>query len=221
MYFSRLTLRADADPRKLVGFNGYREHQALWNLFENDPDTDRDFLFRRDDQRGQPTYYMVSVRTPADRDGLWYIESKDYAPQLKEGQSLAFSLRANPVITRTDAEGRSKRNDLVMDIKTQSGWQKSSPADRPLLAELIQQAGEQWLKSRQEKIGVLIDTLLADGYRRHQSYKRSQKNPIRYSTLDLQGTLTVTDCEKLRAALLHGIGAAKAFGCGLLLVRRA
>lgn len=221
MYFSRLTLRADADPRKLVGFNGYREHQALWNLFENNPDTNRDFLFRRDDQRSQPTYYMVSVRAPADRDGLWHIETKDYAPQLKEGQSLAFSLRANPVIARTDADGRSKRNDLVMDIKTQSGWQKSSPADRPLLAELIQQAGEQWLKSRQEKIGVHIDTLLADGYHRHQSYKRSQKNPIRYSTLDLQGTLTVTDSEKLRAALLHGIGPAKAFGCGLLLVRHA
>lgn len=65
------------------------------------------------------------------------------------------------------------------------------------------------------------ENLLADGYRRHQSYKRSQKNPIRYSTLDLQGTLTVTNSEKLRAALLRGIGAAKAFGCGLLLVRRA
>lgn len=221
MYFSRLTLRADADPHKLIGLNGYREHQALWNLFEHDPDADRDFLFRRDEQQHQPRYYLVSARAPADQHHLWHVETKAYQPQLHEGQQLAFSLRANPVITRTDSEGHSRRNDLVMDIKTQTGWQKANEAHRPALAELIQQAGEQWLTRRQDKIGVRIDSLVADGYQRHQSYKRSQKNPIRYSTLDLQGTLTVTDSEKLQIALRQGIGPAKAFGCGLLLVRRA
>lgn len=221
MYFSRLTLRDDADPHKLVGLNGYREHQALWDLFAHDPDASRDFLFRRDEQHPRPRYYLLSAREPNDRNNLWHVETKDYQPQLQEGQRLAFSLRANPVITRTDSQGRSKRNDLVMDIKKRTDWEKANPTDRPALAELIQQAGEQWLSSRQEKIGVHIDSLVADGYRRHQSYKRSQKNPIRYSTLDLQGRLTVMDSEKLLPALLHGIGPAKAFGCGLLLVRRA
>lgn len=220
MHFSRLTLRADADPRKLIGLNGYREHQALWNLFESDPEADRDFLFRRDEQSRQPVYYLVSARQPADREGLWHVETKPYEPQLREGQTLAFSLRANPVITRTDAEGRSKRNDLLMDLKKQTGWQEAAAAERTALAELIQQAGELWLSNRQERIGARIDKVLADGYRRHQSYTRKQKQPIRYSTLDLQGALTVIDSKKLLSALLHGIGPAKAFGCGLLLVRR-
>lgn len=220
MYFSRLTLRADADPHKLVGLNGYREHQALWNLFTHDAHAKRDFLFRRDEQHAQPRYYLVSAREPSDRHNLWHVETKEYQPQLRDGQKLVFSLRANPVITRSDSQGRSKRNDLVMDIKKQTFWSKSDPKDRPSLTELIQQAGEQWLSSRQEKIGAHIDTLVADGYHRHQSYKRRQKNPIRYSTLDLRGTLTVTDSERLRTALLRGIGPAKAFGCGLLLVRR-
>lgn len=221
MYFSRLTLRNDADPHKLVGLNGYREHQALWNLFAHDPDADRDFLFRRDGHYQQPRYYLLSARQPTDPHRLWHVETKDYQPQLREGQRLTFSLRANPVITRTDSQGRSKRNDLVMDIKKQTDWHKANPTGRPALTELIQQAGEQWLISRQEKMGVQIDSLVADGYHRHQSYKRGQKNPIHYSTLDLQGTLTVADSEKLQAALLQGIGPAKAFGCGLLLVRRA
>lgn len=220
MYFSRLTLSPDANPRKLVGLNGYREHQALWNLFENDPQTTRDFLFRRDQQAHRPVYFLLSARQPSDREGLWKIESKDYRPQLHEGQALAFSLRANPVITRTDANGRSKRNDLVMDMKKQLGWQESTCADRRPLAELIQQAGDQWLRSREEKIGVQVTSLRADGYQRHQSYKRSQKKAISYSTLDLQGMLTVTDSEKLLHALRQGIGPAKAFGCGLLMVRR-
>ncbi|MEA2080768.1 MAG: type I-E CRISPR-associated protein Cas6/Cse3/CasE [Pseudomonadota bacterium] len=44
---------------------------------------------------------------------------------------------------------------------------------------------------------------------------------INFSTLDYSGLLTVTDPELFKAALFQGIGPAKAFGCGLLLVRPA
>ena len=218
MYFSRVTLGPDADPRSLLDRNGYREHQVLWSLFEAGVDAQRDFIFRRDEQHPRPRYYVVSARLPAE-NGLWHVDTKEYAPQLQAGQSLMFNLRANPVVTRSDGDGRSRRNDLIMDIKKQSGWQQASPADRPALADLIQQAGEQWLMARQERIGVRIDSLLADAYRRHRAYKRGQQRPIRYSTVDLSGMLTVVDCERMHAALLHGVGPAKAFGCGLLLVR--
>ena len=38
--------------------------------------------------------------------------------------------------------------------------------------------------------------------------------------MDFTGKLTVLDAAKFGAALTQGIGHAKAFGCGLLLVRR-
>jgi CRISPR system Cascade subunit CasE len=41
-----------------------------------------------------------------------------------------------------------------------------------------------------------------------------------FSSVDFTGNLEVTDVEKFTKALLGGIGRAKAFGCGLLLVRR-
>jgi CRISPR system Cascade subunit CasE len=220
MYFSRLQLRSDADPHKLVGLNGYREHQALWHLFDPDPQAARDFLFHRDDQSRRPVYYLVSRRMPADREGLWAIETKDYAPQLQAGQVLAFNLRANPVITRTDTTGKSRRNDLVMDAKKKLGWKDQSALQRQPMAQLVQEAGEQWLHSRQDRLGAHVTSIRSDGYRQHRSYKRGQNNAIRYSTLDLQGTLTVTDEDKLLDVLFHGIGHARAFGCGLLLVRR-
>jgi len=220
MYFSRIQLRPDADPRKLIGLNGYREHQALWNLFEPDPQVQRDFLFRRDGQPHQPVYYLVSRREPSHCDNLWEIETKDYTPQLRTGQSLAFCLRANPVVTRKDDAGKSRRNDLVMDIKKQTSWQTMPLIKRPPMASLVQEAGEQWLAKRQTKVGAKVDAVRADGYLQHSSYKRGQKKTIRYSTIDLQGTLTISDPEKFRNALFHGIGPAKAFGCGLLLVRR-
>ena len=220
MYFSRIRLRNDADPKQLVGLTGYREHQALWNLFDPDPQASRDFLFRRDETQAQPIYYLVSQRQPTDRRNLWQIETKDYYPNLRPGQTLAFSLRANPVIARSDGKGRSQRNDLVMDIKKQTGWQKLPADERPALDGLLQQAGESWLEPRLQKAGARLDNIRADGYRQHRSYKRGQDKPIRYSTLDLQGTLVIDDVERFEGALFHGIGPAKAFGCGLLLVRR-
>lgn len=220
MYFSRIQLRSDADPRKLVGLNGYREHQALWNLFDPDPQAKRDFLFRRNELAHKPVYYLLSARQPQDRENLWEVETKPYTPQLQAGQQLAFDLRANPVVTRSGKDGKSHRNDLVMDIKTQLGWKRLPANDRPPLAQLIQQAGEQWLSQRQQVLGASIQNLRADAYQQHRSHKRGQEKPIRYSTLDLQGTLTITDVAAFQNTLFNGIGPAKAFGCGLLLVRR-
>jgi CRISPR system Cascade subunit CasE len=48
-----------------------------------------------------------------------------------------------------------------------------------------------------------------------------QRPPIEFSALDLSGVLEVQDGEPFLAALLSGFGKAKAFGCGLMLIRRA
>lgn len=220
MYFSRIQFDPSADSRVAGRINGYREHQVLWDLFDPEPNAERDFLFRRETSAGMPLFYLVSQRRPVDRHALWDIQTKDYRPKLSEGLSLRFSLRANPVVTRTDTNGRSVRNDLVMDLKKSLGWQDQKPSERESVDVLEQQAGERWLDARLDRHGARLNSLKADGYRRHQSHKQGQKATIRYSTLDLQGALTVTDPERFREALFNGIGPAKAFGCGLLLVRR-
>lgn len=224
MYFSRIRLRTDADTgvlaRQLCENNSYREHQMLWRLFGNDPDAKRDFLFRRDDHNGWPQFYLVSQRMPPAQDHIWQIEQQQYQPILRNGQRLAFSVRANPVVTRKDASGKSKRHDLVMDLKKQTGWQEASSNDRKTLHEIAQQAGEIWLSKRLEPCGGKLDTLNAEGYINHRVIGKAQAKPIRYSSLDLAGTLTVTNPSTLTEMLYRGLGPAKAFGCGLLLVRR-
>jgi CRISPR system Cascade subunit CasE len=60
----------------------------------------------------------------------------------------------------------------------------------------------------------------ADGYdQRH--IPRDGKAPITLSTLDFEGVLAVTDPPIFLAALASGFGRARAFGCGLMLIRRA
>ncbi len=57
----------------------------------------------------------------------------------------------------------------------------------------------------------------ADGY--HTWQKHGAKS-IKLSMLDLEGFLMVVDPKAFAEALYNGVGPAKGFGCGLLLVRR-
>lgn len=41
-----------------------------------------------------------------------------------------------------------------------------------------------------------------------------------FSSVDFTGELQITDAEKFRHTLFNGLGRAKAFGCGLLMVKR-
>jgi len=58
----------------------------------------------------------------------------------------------------------------------------------------------------------------AESYRWHALPKKGHK--AGFSSVDFEGVLQVTDPILLVEALFNGIGPAKAFGCGLMLVRR-
>ncbi len=226
-YFSRVSIDpASVNATRLaqeVCANGYREHQHLWRLFEVDPDAKRDFLFRREQPSGGfPHFYLLSDRQPQHDEGVWRIETKEYRPVIRNGQRLSFTLRANPVVTRRGENGRQQRHDVVMDLKHRTGYQKLPKSERSSLACLIEEAGQAWLRARAETNGFSFASgeLRVDGYDQHQALKKGHGNPIRYSTLDYVGLLTVEDVDLFQQALIHGIGSAKAFGCGLLLVRR-
>jgi CRISPR system Cascade subunit CasE len=60
-----------------------------------------------------------------------------------------------------------------------------------------------------------------DGYIQHRFVKPKKKQMVQISTLDFTGLLTVTDPERFTTALFNGIGPAKGFGCGLMMVRPA
>jgi CRISPR system Cascade subunit CasE len=226
MYFSRLTFNPLVSHQQLAQTlcqDTYREHQALWQLFATDPDAARDFLYRQVIEQGRIKYYVLSERIPVDRSGMWLMDTpKPYDPKLVEGQRLFFTLRANPVVTVATAEGKKLRHDAVMNAKKQMGFDALPPADRPPLQQLVQDSCVPWLQARAESNGFSVapELVTVDGYQQYESYAKQQKRPVRYSTVDFQGILMVTDSAKFKSALFNGIGKAKAFGCGLLLVKR-
>lgn len=201
----------------------YAEHQWLWRWFPAEAGTARDFIYRRREADGIPRYYVVSKRHPAPPQPGWFLQCRPYDPELREGERLAFDLRANAVVSRP-ADGKGRRHDVVMDEKRRllqerglEKWSKWGRGERPALYEIVHAAGRKWLTQRAEACGFQLDEgqLRADAYAQHRI-----KESVRFTSIDFSGELVVTDPVRLRAALFSGIGHAKAFGCGLLLVRR-
>jgi len=247
-YFSKVQLdlsQKAARERLLELDNTYREHQLLWQLFPNSPT--RDFLFARA-TGDSPVYYIVSGDRPRSSSPAWIVETRDYDPQLSVGDELSFRLRANPVVVekvaRTPEQHRAWlhnrnandvprdtedrcfprriRHDVVMQAKHDLKWKSLPERQRPPLAGLVHHAGLKWLEGRQVTNGFQLDTqsLQVDGYGQHRFTRRGAA-PISLSTLEFQGVLTVTEPALfVERALFQGIGPAKAFGCGLMLVRR-
>jgi CRISPR system Cascade subunit CasE len=225
MYMSRISLKSDANKnpafwRSLEDI--YKMHRVLWSLFADSDDRKRDFLYRCEEKRGAVVFFDVSDREPHDTRGLWHIESKSYQPQLNAGQRLTFVLRANPIRSKKDADKRQHRHDVIMEAKTRLKQAGQLEGDRPPENEIVQEEGYRWLATRALQYGFAVNEaeVRVDGYRQHRFLKPKGSHQVRFSTIEITGMLTVADPELFREALNHGVGPAKGFGCGLMLVRR-
>ena len=220
MYLSRISTREDArgSDRYWTAISGpYAAHQAIWDLFGDHPDRDRDFLYHVKESSPPPTILALSRRPPAQPNELWAVETKPFAPALRTGSRLGFLLRANAVRTRN-----GKRHDVVMEEKHRLRDRDVPRTDWPSEAELVQEAGVRWLEERAVKCGFRLQTVRADAYRQHQIKRPPGGRPVRLSTIDFTGILEVLEPHTFTdLALGRGMGPAKAFGCGMMLIRRA
>lgn len=214
-YFSRVTPRTDEHALRLLCEQGYHLHQTLWRLFAEHGIQQRDFLYRICETGPASYLYVVSQRPPQQSQPLWQVTTKTYAPKLVINQKLVFSLRANPVITRRSlSNAKTARHDVVMDAKVHPDRYANS-------SDPVRTAGLKWLEERAARCGFRVERLNIDGYRQHKLHKRRGKTPVTFSTLDFDGILTVTDGGLLTQTLFNGLGPAKGFGCGLMLVKPA
>ncbi|MFT3857515.1 MAG: type I-E CRISPR-associated protein Cas6/Cse3/CasE [Aquabacterium sp.] len=107
------------------------------------------------------------------------------------------------------------RHDVVMDAKKRAEDGMASADSYGLMRE----ACASWLSRQGERHGFEVEaqSLWVDGYLQHVV----KDGKLRFSTVDYRGVLKVTDPVSFTSVLWHGLGHAKAFGCGLMLVRLA
>ncbi len=238
------------DALFLRGGSNYQIHQMIWKLFSDSPKRKRDYIYRHQSTQGWPDFHTVSSRKPTDDTSCWEIETKEYNPKLVKNEQLYFSLRANPTtlkkkerteeeikiwtknrlasgLCQKDPTKKRVRHDIVMSAKKELDLKIQSSDERPNLADIVQDTGLEWLALHEKRFGFEIDksqdksAIRVDGYLQHKLYKGGGKHPIQYSTLDFNGLLTITDPELfINECLYKGIGSAKGFGCGLMMVKR-
>ena len=226
-FLSRVRLKRNASVRALAplllgetgrgGVTRQPAHHLVWSLFADVPDRQRDFLWRELDTG---LYLILSARQPQDRHDLFEIaEPKPFTPALESGDRLRFSLRANPIIRRRDrTRRRSIKHDVVMDALRSRP--EGDRADYRRAA--MQEQGFAWLERQGARTGFTIRSaeVGVDGYDQHRISRKGSAPSMSYSTLDFAGTLTVADPASFLPAIERGFGAAKAYGCGLMLIRR-
>ena len=200
-------------------------HRLVWTLFPG-KDAARDFLWRAD-RRGR--FFVLSHRAPT-QSGLWRpLETSEFAPVLASGDRLAFVLRANATKDRRvpkDESGHrpARRVDLVMDALRDTPGQASLGSDRVsdrpgLRIKVADRVAKDWLKAQGDRKGFDLERVRVEDYSVRQM-SRGKRNRATFGLIDMTGVLAVTDPSALLAALCTGFGRARAFGCGLMLVRR-
>ena len=229
LYLSRVRIKRGASigalAPLLLGDAGGKErtqdpgHHLVWSLFADGSARKRDFLWREVNQRG--TYMILSARPPVDRHALFEVdEPKPFAPVLAQGDRLRFTLRANPVVRRRDpSRSRSVKHDVVMDaLRAFPAGQRAEKRDYA-----VRERGLAWLESQASKTGFIVRSpdVVIDGYRQHRIRRNGTASALTFSSLDFDGVLEVGDRSAFLAAIGSGFGAAKAYGCGLMLIRRA
>ncbi|MFA6108504.1 MAG: type I-E CRISPR-associated protein Cas6/Cse3/CasE [Candidatus Latescibacterota bacterium] len=180
--------------------DAYAWHQSLWTAFPGRDGAKRDFLSRVDERGRQQEALVLSPIAPTPRTwGRW--ETRQVVSGFLRHTRYAFALRANPTIKRV--------------VRDDSGERRKN--------------GRRTRICGADELRAWIERKAADsGFRVEEGYTVSDpvdqicwrcRRKVVHARVDYQGVLTVTEPEAFQRAYCTGIGPAKAFGFGLLLLR--
>lgn len=227
----RMEIEAETARREGIS-DSYAWHKRLWECFPGVPDKRRDeigFLHRIDTLDGafrvwvlgreKPT--MPSWCSPGDFD------IKEIAPSFLSKRHYAFDLQANPVKTIVQ-RGPNGETLYRSNGKRQSG--KRVPLVKPdELRDWLMKKGE--VRCRDQVTGqdipggfrIVADSPLeirpmVENYFRKRDKAKGKDQSAFHGGVQFRGTLEVTNHERFAETYYSGIGSAKGFGFGLLLL---
>ena len=212
---SAQTLAALISPKE-AGARIDAHHKLVWAAFADGPDRRRDFLWR---EEADGSFLTLSARAPTPMDLFEPFAPKSFAPVLARGDRLTFALRANVTRAKAGLRSSDRRVDVVMDA-LHALPKEEREAARP---DVMQREGANWLARQGTAAGFAPLAVSVEGYTTQAlpDHRGPRKGRPQFGILDLTGTLEVTDPVAFIARLGQGFGRAKAFGCGLMLIRRA
>lgn len=240
MFLSRARLKAGMDRLGPIFFPNDPaarvaiSHRLVWRLFPASLKDERPFLYREtasshsSGRTARGEFLILSRLAPEDEEGLFELETQPFAPKIQAGAWLQFSLRANPTSQKSEmvnGKRKTRRHDVVM--KSLQAVSKSERA--AARARIIREAGLAWLGAQGARAGFSLpentDGISVDGYEQFDvdpENRRTSKagHGGNHSRLDFEGLLKVEDPARFIEGVASGFGRARAFGHGLMLIRR-
>lgn len=213
MFLSRMPVNpARRGSRKLIS-SPQAMHAAVMAAFVTDsavtPGVGR-ILWRTDIAGPKVMLYVLSPQQPdfthiVEQAGwpttqAW--ETRDYTgllSKLDADQLWGFRLTANPVHNVRKGPGEQTRRVPHVTADQQLQW----------LLDRCGSHGFEIPTNSLDQPDVVVHSRDSKQFRRGDQFKR-------LNTATFDGHLRVTDPEKLRIALTHGLGHGKAYGCGLI-----
>lgn len=210
----RQTIRFQRDPQAM--------HAAVESAFPSGAESGRT-LWRLDTAGTEVKLLILSVRVPSlehlqeqagwETERTW--ESRSYEQllsRLQKGQRYGFRLTGNPVHTVTSSSG-AKQRLAHMSARYQLLW-LAKKAERIGVRFLDEQGGIVPFPEPDAEPPAGLSSVLVSNREKLQFRRGEQR--ITIVRARFEGALEVENVDLLRAALMRGIGAAKAYGCGLM-----
>lgn len=204
-------------------FDNYAWHKKIWDCFPGMPDSERTFLTRIDPLEGAFRVWVLADTMPVcppwcPTEGFALNE---ISPTFLSHRHYAFDVRANPVksLVQRDASGQPL---LKANGKRKSGKRVALVNPDELRAWLIRKGevrcqdkdtgkdvpgGFRVVEERPLEISPMVE-----------SHFRKKGESAYHGGVQFRGTLEVTDREHFIKTYQAGIGSAKGFGFGLLLL---
>ena len=185
--------------------NCYDWHQAVWEAFPGRDGEPRDFLTRLDQRREGFRLLIISPVQPVQPDWCpadgesW--KTKPISETYFTRSRYAFQLCANPTkkISKEQSDGSLTKNGRRVPLRKRE--------------ELVE-----WIKRKGELGGFSVDQATLRTFSRGREYFEKNGQSGLHSAVEFQGVLAVTDPAKFHETFTRGIGSAKAFGFGLLVI---
>jgi CRISPR system Cascade subunit CasE len=181
----------------------YDWHQAVWTVFPGRDGERRDFLTRLDQRRDGFRLLIVSPSEPTRPDWCppesW--QSKPIPETYFTRRRYAFQLCANPTkkVTKVGADGQATKNGKRVPLRAREEF-----------------VG--WISRKGEQGGFAVDSDSLRSFSRGREYFEKKGMRGLHSAVEFQGVLKVTDPARFHETFTRGLGSAKAFGFGLLVI---
>lgn len=210
MFLSEIKMR-DADAARFFSANPYDWHKVVWSFFPGR--ADRDFLYRVDyTPRGIRLMLLSAVQPVIVHKGERYcFRSREIPESFLTHTLYRFQVRVNPT--------RRIKIDARTGMQVEKGIRVPITGERELL-EWFERKGKAGgfslpgLRQAQDSayyISVVQEARL--------NFHKKGYGKAHHASVQFSGILRVEDADLFKKTFQHGIGSAKSFGFGLLMLQ--